>query len=416
VDPVGGTPFVTRRTDRIRSVPGIAAILLGLFAAQGCFGPTRGPAPPPPDLWTPPASDNAGGGAASAVFPPVVPIPEPRAAPAPPTPPAADNQAQPPKEEEAAAPVPALPGVLGVPPPKSPGALAVPGAETPARPPQTASRRAPEVESPGTSAAGSAARRPSPQEGAAARPKAAPRPEPEAPTREAQTAGPAWARQNEVLSYRVDFIGITMGYARFSYRGKVSIGGRIAYHLSVRAWTSGLLSYIYPINETIDYYLDAATVAPIRQEFTAREREKDDVAIYDQETGKITYRYRDTGELRKEVQTVPDVYDPVSAVYYFRWKDLGGEEKPRNVYAGRKLYQISARILGKERLDTEFGPVETLVIQPVIRREGKPDNKGDLKMWVSDDERRVPVRLYAKFHKIKDWTLVGELVPEEKRG
>ncbi len=222
---------------------------------------------------------------------------------------------------------------------------------------------------------------------------------------------PAWAKSHEELVYRVDFIGITMGYARFRYDGKVSIAGKTAYHLNVRAWTSGVLSFVYPINDTIEYYLDEETLAPIRLEFTRQEREKDDVALYDQETGKITYRYRQSGKIRKEVSTIPSIYDPVSLAYYFRWRDLGVENRSRNMYGGRKVYQISSRILGNERIRTERGEVDTIAVLPVIRRDGKPENKGDLKIWFSNDERRVPVRLYAKFRKIKEWTLVGELMP-----
>jgi Protein of unknown function (DUF3108) len=225
-------------------------------------------------------------------------------------------------------------------------------------------------------------------------------------------APPVWARGREELAYRVDFIGITMGYARFRYEGKVSIAGKTAYHLNVRAWTSGALSYIYPINDTINYYLDAETLAPIRAEYTRREREKDDVALYDQETGTITYRYRQSGKIRKKVDAVPSLYDPVSVAYYFRWRDLGVEDRPRNVYGGRKVYQISSRVLGSERIRTEQGEVDTIAVQPVIRRDGKLENKGDLKVWFSGDERRVPVRFYAKFRKITDWTLVGELLPK----
>ena len=249
-------------------------------------------------------------------------------------------------------------------------------------------------------------------------PEAAPLPVPtESPKVTPEASFPGWAKSPEELVYRVDFIGITMGYARFRYQGKVTIGGKSAYHLNVRAWTSGILSYIFPINETIDYYLDTETIAPIRQEFTQRESEKDDVALYDQETGKITYRYRQSGKIRKQVTTVPSVYDPVSVAYYFRWKDLGAENRPRNVYGGRKLYQISSRILGNERIRTEYGVVDTIAVVPLIRRDGKPDDKGDLKIWFSNDKRRVPVRLYAKFHKIKDWTLVGELMrPAGKTG
>jgi hypothetical protein len=397
---------------------GGALLLLALLSVSGCFGPRKGVAPQPPDLWKPPATDNSGS-AASAVFPPVIPIPEETAPAIPAESPPAEPVARAPEKEEAAAPAPPETGdkaVAPAPPPAEGGSGgdrledATEKSRAPAVPVDAGSREPSPREVP--------VRHPAPPGTApqAKTAKTAPPPEPVSPPREAPQAAPAWTRQKEVLVYRVDFIGITMGYARFIYRGKVSIGGKIAYHLNVRAWTSGILSYIYPINETIDYYLDAETLAPVRQEFTERERDKDDVAIYDQETGKIIYRYRQSGEIRKQVETVPDVYDPVSAAYYFRWKDVGGEERPRNVYAGRKVYQISARLLGTERLQTEHGVVDTLVIQPVIRREGKVEDKGDLKMWISNDERRVPVRLYAKFRKIKDWTLVGELVPAQKRG
>ena len=290
-----------------------------------------------------------------------------------------------------------------------PGTTAAGGTEAPALPPF------PPPEAKGESAAPPSRDSAPPASSPAAqkpKPTAATPPVPaESPKVPHDASLPGWAKGPEELAYRVDFIGITMGYARFRYQGKVSIDGKPMYHLNVRAWTSGILSFIYPINETIDYYLDMETIAPIRQESTRPESEKDDVALYDQETGKITVRFRQSGKIRKEVTTIPSVYDPVSVAYYFRWRDLGAENRPRNVYGGRKLYQISSRILGNERIHTEHGDVDTIVVLPIIRRDGTPDNKGDLKVWFSNDERRVPVRLYAKFHKIKDWTLVGELMP-----
>jgi len=227
---------------------------------------------------------------------------------------------------------------------------------------------------------------------------------------------PAWARGKEKLVFRVEFLGMTMGYARFTFKGKVLWNGRETYHLSVRAWTSDFLSVIYPINETIDYYMDVKTLEPLRQEFTGREKKKDDVAFYDQKKGRIVYRYKHSGEIRKEVDVIPSVFDPVTVAYYFRARDLGDEGRPRNVYGGRKLYQISSRLLGQEKIETTRGPVDTVVIQPVIMREGKVDNKGDLKVWMTNDARHVPVRIYAKFKKIKMWTLFAELVPPKEGG
>jgi len=353
--------------------------------------------PPPTEREISPA-DNAAPAAAIPEFSPVVPIPEPGhdnvALPAPEPAREAEPADVPPEPQGASAPPVAQAPPAAEPSPAAADNAAVASTET--APPEKRARTEPPR----------ATRKGKPVPAAAPRAKeAAPAPD-----------GPPWARKGEELVYRVDFIGITMGYARFRYQGKVSLGGKVAYHLNVRAWTSGVLAYIYPINETIDYYLDAETVAPLRQEFTQREKDKDDVATYDQETGKITYRYRETGEIRKRVETVPSVYDPVSVAYYFRWRDLGGEERPRNVYGGRKLYQISARVLGNERLKTERGELDTIVVQPIIRRDGKEDNKGDLRMWLSNDERRIPVRVYAKFTKIKEWTLVGELMPAREGG
>ncbi len=229
-------------------------------------------------------------------------------------------------------------------------------------------------------------------------------------------SGPYWTRGREELVYRVEFLGMTMGYARFVFNGKVLLGGHEVYHLSVRAWTASVLRLIYPINDTIDYYMDVKTLEPLRQEYTTGNRKKDDVMIYDQATGKIVYRYKESGEIRKEVNAVPNVYDPVTLAYFIRSRGTAGDEKGRNVYAGRKVWEISAQHLGEEKLATERGEVETIVIRPVIKRDGKVEDKGDLRMWMTTDERKIPVRIYAKFKKIRTWTLVGELLPERKGG
>ncbi len=394
-----------------------SALTLAMFlSAWGCHGATRGGLPVPPEKA---AVDNAAPARIEWVAP-AVPIPEPgtgKEAGAQPE----EKGARPavetvPRDNVGTVPAPSAGGTVpdngSVLPRADSGAPESAGAEIPAQvlrgeappppSPETAGRKANHGSAPAT------ARRTKTE---ASRPVAAASPK-ELP----ETAAPAWAASREELVYRVDFIGITMGYARFRFQGKVSIGDRIAYHLNVRAWTSGALSFIYPINDTIDYYLDVETLAPIRQEFFHTEREKDDVALYDQKTGTITYRYRYSGKIRKQVETVPMVYDPVSVAYYYRWRDLGAEDRPRNVYGGRKVYQISSRVLGNERIKTERGEIDTIAVQPVIRRDGKPDNKGDLKIWFSGDARRVPVRLYAKFHKIKDWTLVGELMPAQPGG
>jgi len=357
---------------------GAAALLWFLLCAAGCSWGKQGV--PPPTGREIASADNAAGETFFPEMPGVVRLPEAETDNGTVGTPAVPAEAEDGIAEEGAPQGVPAPAAEGIPAPAPVDNAAAPKAAAPAKGVRPESA-------------------PAAQKG-----KTAPPPVPPA------AAAPAWTRTNEELVYRVDFIGITMGYARFRYQGKVSIDGKVLHHLNVRAWTSGLLAYIYPVNETIDYFIDTETLAPLRQVFTKQEKEKDEVFFYDQETGKITIRDRQSGEIKKRVDAVPSVYDPVTAAYYFRWRDLGGEERARNVYAGRKVWQISTHVLGNERLRTERGEVDTIVVQPVIRQGGKLQDKGDLRMWLSADDRRVPVRLYAKFTKIKEWTLVGELM------
>jgi hypothetical protein len=229
--------------------------------------------------------------------------------------------------------------------------------------------------------------------------------------------GPLWARGKEELSYKVEFLGLTMGYARFTFLGKVLLSGKEVYHLRVRAWTTGLLSLMFSADDTIDYYLDINSMMPLRQEVT-RSKKEDQVVTFDQATGTIVYRYKKNGKLRKKVDVVPNVYDPVSVAYYYRTRDPEGGGKKQSMYAGRKIYAIFAKPVGFERIRTDQGEFDTIVIQPVLRREGKVKDKRkiSMRMWMTRDQRHLPVRLYAKFKKIRTWTLVGELLPDRQGG
>jgi hypothetical protein len=222
---------------------------------------------------------------------------------------------------------------------------------------------------------------------------------------------PAWARGEEKLVYRIKFLGITAGYARFAYIGRVSLDGRDTYHIHIRAWTTSPLSLVYPLNDTMDYYLDAETLVPVQREYLKREGKKlgYDLTTYDQEKGIIVTRDKGTGEVRKTVSIVPNVHDPVTAVYHYRANGRWGNDPCCNVYAGRKVWQISARMLGVERIDSNGQKVETILVKPVIFHDGKIADKGDLRLWMTNDSRHVPVRIYAK---IKFGTLVGELLPD----
>jgi len=224
---------------------------------------------------------------------------------------------------------------------------------------------------------------------------------------------PIWARDGEELSYKVTFMGVTAGYARFISRGKVRIGGRDTYKIQVKAWTTGTLAVLFPISESLDYYLDAESLAPIRRDSVTRKTNRPEIVLYDQEKGTITTWYGDTMEIRKKKQIPPpDFYEGVSATYYFRTRGFGDRSVSIRLFGGSKVYRISSERAGEETIPYGNGKVDTILVKPVYREEGGSGEKpmvGELLVWVSKDARRVPVKLYASFTKGLEWRLVGEL-------
>lgn len=304
-------------------------------------------------------------------------------------------------------------GAVAPSPPPEPTPGAPPGAAQPPAPTlDTPVREA----SPGGGTAGSAVGTPPALKEPAARKSARKPPSPgaapaagEAPTPEI----PIWAREGEELSYKVTFMGVTAGYARLISKGKVRIGERDAYHILIKAWTTGTLSVLFPISESFDYYLDTETLVPLRRDSVIRKVNRPEIVLFDQEKGVVTHWYGDTMEVRKKKQVgPPGFYDGVGATYFFRSRGFGDRSVSIRVFGGRKVYRVGTERAGEESIPYGNGKVDTFLVKPIYREEGGGGGKpmvGELLVWVSKDPRRVPVKLYASFTKGLEWKLVGEL-------
>jgi hypothetical protein len=103
----------------------------------------------------------------------------------------------------------------------------------------------------------------------------------------------------------------------------------------------------------------------------------------------------------KRFQLEPCTLDVLSALYVARIRgvpETGRLELP--VFDNGKRYTLGVRLLGRERLDLPppFGKkTPTLVVEPLLLEgTGLFVKEGRLKIWLSDDARRVPVRMRSK--------------------
>ena len=85
----------------------------------------------------------------------------------------------------------------------------------------------------------------------------------------------------------------------------------------------------------------------------------------------------------------------MSGFYYLRTQNLNvGETVYINIFDSNKFYQAEVQVLRREKIrlsdDTE---IDSVVVKPILKSEGLFQNKGDISIWLTDDEIKLPVRV-----------------------
>lgn len=82
----------------------------------------------------------------------------------------------------------------------------------------------------------------------------------------------------------------------------------------------------------------------------------------------------------------------MSAFYLVRTMPLTvGETSKFSAVSGKKRYELKVITHGREKLKTVLGEVNTVKVEPVLDGDGIFVSKGRIFIWLTDDERRIPV-------------------------
>ncbi len=66
------------------------------------------------------------------------------------------------------------------------------------------------------------------------------------------------------------------------------------------------------------------------------------------------------------------------------------------MFDNKKTVQVDVQVLGREKVNTRWGPVETLKVKPTLRTEGIFRRERDVWIWLTDDFRKLPVKIETK--------------------
>lgn len=123
---------------------------------------------------------------------------------------------------------------------------------------------------------------------------------------------------------------------------------------------------------------------------------RDKELTFDHTARKVTYiNHIDKETVEAEVNN--STFDALSSFYFARTVPLEvGKSVYIDVYDSKKLYKVEVQVLKKETIETELGTFKTILIKPIMKSEGIFYKKGDILIWVTDDEKRLPVLIKTK--------------------
>lgn len=207
----------------------------------------------------------------------------------------------------------------------------------------------------------------------------------------------------EKLTFRIIYFALPAGTAVLEVKEIISWEGHEVYRLVATAQSSSLFSLFYRVRDRLESLIDTKTFLPYRFEKHQEEGSyrNNETTLFGRDENVAVISDAEEKEANPEgvsVPVPPDGQDALSAFYHLRRQKLKvGETVLINVNADERNYRIEVEVLRKENLGKQR--LKTLVVKPILKEVklgGIMEKKGDIHIWLTDDERRIPVLIKAK--------------------
>ncbi len=200
----------------------------------------------------------------------------------------------------------------------------------------------------------------------------------------------------EILEYDVGYKFITAGTGYFKIMpDPIYRNGRKCYDIRFQVKSHDAIDWLYRVRDQYRTVLDVGGIFPWEFEQTIREGgySRDSKAHFDQ--------LNNVAKSNDKTFQIPDyVHDVVSAFYYVRTMDIGSMKKDSIFYLKNFLddttYNLGVKIKGKQTIEVAAGTFKCVVIEPMIVQGGLFKSDGTVLIWLSDDDRKIPVKVATK--------------------
>ncbi len=190
---------------------------------------------------------------------------------------------------------------------------------------------------------------------------------------------------------------LSWGFAKAGYAIYESTVEDETIEIEGKAVTNKFVSAFYKVRDYIHGSIDRDNLYPYFFEQHIREKRyrAHRWTMFDHKKGKLYQYKKDTV---KSYDIKPFTNDYLTLISHMRMRNLEvGESFTIDCFVHQEARPIKFKVQKKERIEVEAGEFDCIKVRPFPVGEGKGLTKDDkIWMWLTDDERRMPVLIKAK--------------------
>jgi hypothetical protein len=209
----------------------------------------------------------------------------------------------------------------------------------------------------------------------------------------------------EQFTYEISWMNIKAGTAVMGVT-TVTEENHPLVKLVTTAQSRPAITKFFPVDNRVESILNPETMLPEHLTFRRREGKKNEDMEYtfDQKKGTVI---EVKGGSTETLPILPHTHDAISCLYYVRSEltPRPGWSLTMNVHHDRKNYTLNVLVEKVETIRGAWGELETVRVLVVMPFQGIFLNQGNIRVWFTNDARRIPLRMKAK-------VIIGSLVAD----
>lgn len=194
----------------------------------------------------------------------------------------------------------------------------------------------------------------------------------------------------EKLYFDIYWLGIYVGKAVLE---AVNDNGNVK--ITSQVHSAPLISAFYKVEDFAESHITNGVPSFFKIKQREGRKRGDKETFFDITNKKVTHINHIKGT--KDEHTISDenLWDVISGFYYLRTQKLNvGETVYVNIFDSNKFYRAEVEVLRKDKvvmLDKK--ELDAVVVKPRLKSEGLFENKGDISVWLSDDDMKIPLKV-----------------------